>query len=222
VACVAGATMLLGLRLHRSHPDEKAVAAAEDQVYEVAVRDVTSPEGGRAKVSQLVFDENLLTEFPTGIDTKSCKEDIHKRMSWASEAPPYDSFLDRVYRLFTRSEINSSVTTETIKDFLEKSCISGRLSRTFHTDLPRAFVTGANVHFEGWPIDKKRTSFEELFPGAGGVIGLSRVGFDSALDEAMVSVSFVCGGLCGEGWRYFLKKNRSGWEVAYKRMVWVS
>jgi hypothetical protein len=65
-------------------------------------------------------------------------------------------------------------------------------------------------------------AFEKLFPRAGGIISFSRVGFDSGLDEAIVSASYVCGGLCGEGWSYILKKRQGEWEVASKRMVWVS
>jgi hypothetical protein len=221
-ACVAGATILLGLGLHRSHPDEKAILTAEDEVYEAVVLDLVTPLYGQAKVSQLVFDETLRPEPSAGKDTGSCEETVRKQQRSESDAPPFDSFVDKIYRFSTPGETDNS-GTEMVENFLEKACSSGRLSRTFHTDLPKTFVVGENVHFEGWPIDKRGSpSFEKLFPGASGIISFSRVGFDSNLYEAIVSTGFHCGGLCGTGWRYFLKKKQGKWEVAHRRLVWVS
>lgn len=86
----------------------------------------------------------------------------------------------------------------------------------------RTFIAVDRVHFRDWPFKKDdATSFEQLFPGASGIISFSHVGFDSTLDEAVVSTS-ICGGLCGPGQSYFLKKKRGRWEVAAKSSVWVS
>ena len=154
---------------------------------------------------------------------EACKKDVRSRQRWVVDTPPYDKFIDKIYRFLTGGSADSAVRTETVEDFLLKSCSTGHLSRTFHTDLPRSFVASENVLFEGWPIKKNGPpAFEKLFPGAGGIISFSRVGFDSGLDEAIVSASYVCGGLCGEGWSYILKKRQGKWEVASKRMVWVS
>jgi hypothetical protein len=101
--------------------------------------------------------------------------------------------------------------------------MKGRLSQTFHTDLPRAFINRKMVHF-GWmdvATDNSKP-FEQLFPKAGGIIAFSHVGFDPSLREAMVSLSFVCGGLCGSGSRYFLKKVWGRWQVVSKQQIWVA
>lgn len=71
-------------------------------------------------------------------------------------------------------------------------------------------------------MNDESKSFEQLFPGASGIISFSHVGFDSTLHEAIVADSFVCGMLCGSGDRYVLRKIKGQWEVVNKWMVWES
>ena len=223
-ACVAVAITLLWCSyLPKSHPDEKTAPAAQDEVYEAVVREMTAPEHGQARISQLVFGDALLVNEGTGIGPEGCKEAVRGRLPLASDTLPYDSWFDKAYRFVTRGWGDGSVGAEAMEDYVRKLCITGHLSRTFRTDLPRTFISGESVHFEGWPIEKNGPpSFERLFPGAGGIISFSRVGFNSALDEAVVSTSFVCGGLCGLGWRHFLKKRRGRWQITDASRVWVS
>jgi hypothetical protein len=222
IACAALATTFVSCS-RLSWPDEKARAAAQDEVYEAVVHDIIVPSGEPTRVKQLVFSDELLSDVPPGGDAKACKEAVRKRERWSSDAPPYNSLADKIYRLISYGWATAEVDTETVEDFVDKSCSPGHLSRTFHTDLPKSFAASDNVHFAGWPMQKNgSSSFEKLFPGANGIISLSRAGFDRALDESMVSASFVCGGLCGEGWVYKLKKRRGKWQVVSKRMIWIS
>jgi hypothetical protein len=215
VACVATAmTLLCWLYLPKPHPDGKTVSAAEDDVYEAMVRDIVTPTPGQAKISQLVFDDTVLTDVRPGTDIRSCKDNASKNLRLESSKLPYDSLADKVYRVFTRGSYDDSLRTDAIQGFLEKSCTVGRLSQTFHTDLPRTFIDAESIHFDGWPIERNESkSFEQLFPGANGIISFSHVGFDSTLHEAIVSTSFVCGGLCGTGSRYVLRKKCGRWKV---------
>lgn len=137
-------------------------------------------------------------------------------------APQYNSLVDKIYRFFHGGNYRP-IQADTIQDFLRKSCTAGRLSQTFHTDLPKSFIGVESIHFEGGPIERNGSkSFEQLFPGAGGVISFSHVGFDPALREAIVVVSDVCGGLCGSGHRYILRKKQAHWAVVSKMMLWIS
>lgn len=115
---------------------------------------------------------------------------------------------------------------ETVGDFTQKYCTGGprgHLPETFHTDLPRTFIDVNSVYFDLAPNQKNvPKSFKQLFPGAAGIISFSRVGFDSSLDEAIVSTQFVCGTLCGDGEIYVLHKRRGRWKVAMHWMVWES
>lgn len=224
VACIAIAIALLcWFHLSTSRPDEKAVAASEDEVYEAVVRDMVAPIPGQTNMRQLVFDDTVLTDLAAGVDMKSCEERVRERLRLQASTPPFNSLVDKIYRVVTLHWNDRSVRADTIQDFLEKSCTVGRLSETFRTDLPRTFIAVGSAHFEGWPVEKNGApSFEQLFPGATGIISFSHVGFDSTLHEAIVSTAFVCGGLCGNGRRYILRKKWGKWEVADKRIVWVS
>ena len=224
VACVATAiTLLCWACSSKPRHNQKEVAAAEDEVYEAVVRDMITPIHGEVHLSQLVFDDTVLTGLLPGADVKSCKETARKRLWLESSKPLYDSFADKVYRVFTLRAYDGSLRPDTTQDFLKMACTAGRLSQTFHTDLPRTFIAAESVHFKDWPIEENgMKSFEQLFPGAGGIISFSHVGFDSTLHEAIVSTAFVCAGLCGSGYRYILRKERGRWEVVNKLMLWVS
>lgn len=209
--------------LSKSHPDEKKASAAQDEVYEAVMGEFTAPDHGRTRDSQLVFDDALLINEGAGVDPEECKATVRRQPSLAATKPPYNSWFDKAYRFVTRGWGDGSVGKQAMVDYERKLCIAGNLSRTFRTDLPRTFISGETVHFEGWPVEKNGPpSFERLFPGAGGIISFSRVGFNPALDEAVVFRSFVCGWLCGSGWRYFLKKVRGKWQITDQEMIWVS
>jgi len=202
----------------------QAVASAEDEVYKAVVRDMFTPIHGQALVSQLVFDDTVLTDLTTGEDKKSCQESVRKRRLLAGSTPPYDSLPDKIYRVLTGGWWDTgSLRADTIRDFSEKSCSIGRLSTTFHTDLPRVFINPDTVFIDMVPTHRNGlTDFRQTFPGASGIISLSRVGFDSTLHEAIVSSAFVCGMLCGEGRRHILRETRGKWVVVQSLVVWIS
>jgi hypothetical protein len=208
----------------RARARPQAVASAEDEVYEAVVRDMVAPIPGQDHISRLVFDDTVLTDLTTGEDKKSCQESVRKRRLLEGSTPPYNSLLDKIYRALTGGWWDTgSLQADTIQDFSEKSCTVGRLSTTFHTDFPRTFVDRDSFGFDMVPNQKNTPrDFRRTFPGASGIISLSRVGFDSTLHEAIVSSAFVCGMLCGEGRRHILRKTRGKWVVVQSLVVWIS
>ena len=181
-------------------PDEEQVAVAENEVYEVVVRDMVHGMAAD-RPSKLVFYDTLLAGSVPGADMRSCEQ---------SE----DS---------TRKVLDDdgSLRADTIQDFLTNFCMPGPLSQTFQTDLPKTFVAVGSAPIGLFAKDGSDL-FQLRFPGAWGVISLSRVGFDSTLHEAIVSTAFECGTLCGSGHRYVLRKTGTHWEVVNKSLVWVS
>ena len=55
-----------------------------------------------------------------------------------------------------------------------------------------------------------------------GLFRLSEIVFDKTYHHAVVSYSFVCGGLCGNGTRLILTKFAGGWKVTKRCGGWVS
>jgi hypothetical protein len=224
LACAAIAIALLcWFHLSESRPGERAVTAAEDEVYEAVVRDMVMPTHGRANINQLVFGDAVLTDLTTGGDINACKESVRTELQLNDNTPPFNTVADKIYRVLTQGWDDGALRADTIQDFVNKSCTSGPLSRTFHTDFPRVFIDRDSISFG--IVSKPgngRKVFRQTFPGASGIISLSHVGFDPALHEAVVSTSYICGFLCGTGQRYILKKKRGRWEVASNSIVWVS
>jgi hypothetical protein len=216
---------LLWFYAPKSPPADKAVAAAEDEVYEAVVRDMLTPSHGQSSLNQLVFEDIVLHGDLRGTDAEACKERVRNEVHLARNAPPppYDTLADKLYRLFTVGSYDVFPRAETIQDFVQKSCTQRLLSTTFHTDFPRVFIDGNSVFFDIVPTNGSPVKdFHQMFPEAAGIISLSRVGFDSRLHEAIVSTSYVCGGLCGSGRLYILKKKRNKWQVVGNAIIWVS
>jgi len=81
-----------------------------------------------------------MTQIEPKENLESCKTDTRKRFCLEIEPPPYDSLSDRVYRLFTGSNYAGPLRADTIQNFIQRACAAGRLSQTFHTGLPHAFI----------------------------------------------------------------------------------
>lgn len=211
--------------LPKSRRDAKSVAAAEDKVYEAVVRDMFRMTDGQSQAKQPVFDESVVVglDVISGPVPASCKQNILSSLRLHRNNSPFNSLADKIYRLVTRGGDDYSLEADTIQDFAERACTDGRISQAFHTDLPRSFIADDSVYFEGWPTrNGSAKPFDRLFPGASGIVSFSHVGFDASLHEAIVSSSFVCGGLCGTGKVYVLKNQWGHWRVVNQWIVWVS
>jgi hypothetical protein len=219
VTAALAITILSACNSPKAHPNNEEIAIAENEIYEAVLHHIVA----RPQETQLIFDETLLTQLEPGGDVESCKKSTRKDFSLEIGSPPYNSLADKAYRFFARGDYDGPIRTETIQSFLERSCTPGYLSQTFHTDLPRFFISSQNIRFNDVIVDKNGPkSFNQLYPGADGIMSFSHVGFNSKMDEAIVSTCFVCGLLCGARYRYILRKKSGRWQVADGLMVSVS
>ncbi len=62
----------------------------------------------------------------------------------------------------------------------------------------------------------------EKYPGAHGYTIFSRVGFNNALDQAVVYVGSVAGPLMGSGFYNLMEKKNGEWILKEQVMVWIS
>jgi hypothetical protein len=88
----------------RAYANPQAIASAEDGVYEAVIRDMFIPFHGQARISQLLFDESVLTELRTGEDVKSCQRSAATILRLQTGTPPYNSLADKLYRFLTLSK----------------------------------------------------------------------------------------------------------------------
>jgi hypothetical protein len=73
-----------------------------------------------------------------------------------------------------------------------------------------------NQNQDGWAL------FYAQYPDATGITTLSRVGFNDALDQALVYVGTMSHYLAGAGYFVLLKKVNEIWSVAQQLMTWIS
>jgi hypothetical protein len=106
--------------------DLAAVAAAEDEVYEAVVRNVYIPDKKNAAVTQLVFSRTFDTNLCPGVDRKTCLDGVRQRLKGAADG---------------------NIRAETIDSFVRQSQVSGNLSTTFRTELPRTFIDPDSLYF---------------------------------------------------------------------------
>ena len=57
-------------------------------------------------------------------------------------------------------------------------------------------------------------AFYRRYPGSGGYLEVSAVGFDAAKTRAMVYLAHSCGSLCGGGQHYLLEQVEGTWREA--------
>jgi hypothetical protein len=63
-------------------------------------------------------------------------------------------------------------------------------------------------------VGRQWMRFYQLYPGSPGVVGFSRVGFDTARRHAVLEVSNSCGGLCGSIQLVILRRaGDAGWMI---------
>jgi hypothetical protein len=73
-----------------------------------------------------------------------------------------------------------------------------------------------NQNQDGWQL------FYEKYPDAPGITALSRVGFNHALDQALVYTGTQSQWLAGAGFYLLLKKVNGGWIIDQQVMTWIS
>jgi hypothetical protein len=113
---------------------------------------------------------------------------------------------------------------ETIFDFNshENDC---RLL-THPLKLPIKYVLVTKKEIEAFFDDKQQGQgwgyFYSRYQGSSGIIGLSNIGYNHLMNQAVVSTSKSCGGKCGAENYVVLDKKNGVWIVKAKIMTWVS
>jgi hypothetical protein len=85
---------------------------------------------------------------------------------------------------------------------------------TLLSQAGRSRIFGQNQ--SGWDI------FYNRYPQAPGITTLSRVGFNTTFDQALVYIGTQSNWLAGEGYYVLLKKADGVWSIDQQVMVWVS
>ncbi len=130
---------------------------------------------------------------------------------------------------------NSEHDTEAFSDLKAKNKAQSVLENKFSVKLPCILMTGeaqsklfystpSEPKDEAW-VEKVRSSwkqFYEEYPGAQGILTISRVGFNPDKNEAVVYIQNVASLIVASGKLFFLTKKNGSWEVQTEKMIWFS
>jgi hypothetical protein len=184
-----------GQQLQPSDSEKCNLTADEVDVYSATIQEVLlKDQDGTAKV---ILRERTSAGYPPGIASMKSTEDDEK-------------------------DLLASINTETRADFdaqNKTSCIlDPRIQPVERIQLLNARDERASLlgRVGGWK------AFYKKYPGATGFTLLSRIGFDSAHDQALVYLGNSCGLLCGHGYLVVLRKHDGKWKVLKQGSIWAA
>jgi hypothetical protein len=114
------------------------------------------------------------------------------------------------------------VNPETVDSFRARNAMAQPLPSDMDLGGPYTLLSQASKNEifsqnqSGWDI------FYNHYPQAPGITTLSRVGFNAALDQALVYIGTQSNWLAGSGYYILLKKVNGAWSIDQRVMVWVS
>ena len=100
---------------------------------------------------------------------------------------------------------------------LDKDSISVTLDINKIRSFGKFYLMNANKFPKGRKIWDKKYKFI-----LNGVLSVNRIQFDKSKTVGVLSAGFYCGGLCGQGFRIFIKKTNNHWEIAKIDGTWIS
>jgi len=124
-----------------------------------------------------------------------------------------------------KAEFGNELEKSTADDFVKRNNRDYHLIASwFHlshkcvvlTDKEEKQILGKEV-ISGW------NDFYRHYPNSGGILRLSRVGFNNKFDQAIVYLEREMGILAGRGYYLFLKKDKHGkWRIQDEMLAWMS
>jgi hypothetical protein len=114
------------------------------------------------------------------------------------------------------------VAPETEASFRNRNNEAYPIRRDMEVGFPYTLLSqaGRNQIFgqnqSGWEV------FYNRYPQAPGITTLSRVGFNSAFDQALVYIGTQSNWLAGAGYYLLLKKADGAWSIDQQVMAWIS
>ncbi len=114
-----------------------------------------------------------------------------------------------------------AISPELVQDFIIANGEVAILSEHFEMAVDYVLLDNNQINAlftgTGWQ------AFYDRYPGAPGIVRLSRVGFDAALQHALVLVEQICGTECGAGRLVHAhRSDRVNWQVISGELVWMA
>jgi hypothetical protein len=112
------------------------------------------------------------------------------------------------------------VTQSLMNDFTTQNRQLLALEQRF--DLPVEVVLLTQEKIDAVFNDGSWDEFYRQYPNSQGILVLSRVGFNSTVDQALVYAGCQSHYLAGAGYYYLMVKEDGAWKIKNQLMVWIS
>lgn len=129
--------------------------------------------------------------------------------------------LDEQMIEYIRDNMGTDLQAETLNDYLAKNEETYELEKRFPLNMQYVLISEAELSKifedgEGWD------QFYETYPNSQGTMTLSRVGFNTNMDQALVYVGNQAHYLAGIGYYVLLAKEESAWAIENAVVAWIS
>jgi hypothetical protein len=178
-----------------AEPEDCKLTPVELDVYSATIQELLLKD--RADTARVILRDRTSAGYPPGMASMKSTGENEK-------------------------ELLEGSTVETREDFDAKNKTPCKLEPQIqpaekiklltHTDEQVSFPRGSG----SWKI------FYANYPGATGFTLLSRIGFNSARDQALVYFGNSCELLCGHGYLVLLKKHNGKWKVMKQVTIWIA
>jgi hypothetical protein len=131
----------------------------------------------------------------------------------------------------TLKKIRETAAKDTLADYDRKNKTAIPLQNRFSTRVPVVLISESErdeiFEIKG-QADKKTANpagmkeLQRRYPNSQGFMNLSRIGLDKNAIQALIYAGNICGGLCGSGQVFFLRKEGGAWKVKLSATTWVS
>lgn len=191
------------------------------------------------KKSELEFEKNVMLEiYPSLIDSlwfynnfpfsrngKENKNEIRNNLQKElagikkNNSKIFATIYDTVYPIqksekneFTKYFKDAIVSKNKENDTLKYALNRKKLSEINHTKIK--FISKFRIKDKPWEINHKFLIY--------GVISFSRIQFDTQKKYGILTSDIICGGLCGHGYRVFIRKVKNKWVIDKVEEAWIS
>jgi hypothetical protein len=145
---------------------------------------------------------------------------MHVIMDMTATGPGNSEETDRVISL--AQDNMPGIDSQVLEDFRQQNTASQPVKSDMQLGSPYTLLSQEvmksifSQNRDGWQL------FYEQYPQAPGITTISQVGFNAAMDQALVYVGMLSHYLAGAGYIVFLQKVDGNWKVEQKVMTWIS
>lgn len=121
-------------------------------------------------------------------------------------------------------ELLAPLSHATLNDYLARNSKPYHLRNSFSLKAKYVIVEYKEIEkfFENPDFDEAWKTFYQRYPASNGYVALSRVGFNPAKNQALVSMSWMCNSRCGAGKLVLMAKRDGKWKIEKQHLMWVS